>query len=68
MLKKKIKPYVVCVVFNRILKNAYFLRHVACLGYKKRIILNIDNECFHKVNCAPSSGYFIIVNSGVVCV
>ncbi len=47
--------------FYRILKYAYLLRYVACLGYKKRIILSIDNE-----NCAPSSGSFIIVNSGVV--
>ncbi len=31
---------------NRILKYAYLLRHVACFGYKKRIILSIDNEWF----------------------
>ncbi len=65
MLKKKTKSYVVCVVFYRILKYAYLLRYVAYLGYKKRIILSIDNEWCHKVNCDPSSGYFIIVNSGV---
>ncbi len=33
MLKKKIKSYVVRVVFYRI-KYAYLLRYVACLGYK----------------------------------
>ncbi len=58
----KMKSYVVCVVFYyRILKYTYLLRYVACLVYKKRIILNIDNEWCHKVNCAPSSGYYIIV-------
>ncbi len=65
MLKNKSKSYVVRVVFYRILKYAYLLRYVACLGYTKRIILCIDNEWCHKVNRAPSSGYFIIVNSGV---
>ncbi len=65
MLKKKIKTYVVRVVFYRILKYSYLLRYVACLGYKKRIILSIYNEWCHKVNCALSSGSFIIVNSGV---
>ncbi len=58
----KIKSYVVCVVFYHILKYAYLLR----CGIKKRIILSIDNEWCHKVTCAPSSGSFIIVNSGVV--
>ncbi len=69
MLKETIKSYVVCVVFYRILNYVYLLsisRYIACLGYKTRIILSIDNEWCHKVICAPSLSYFIIVNSGVV--
>ncbi len=68
MLKKKMKSHVVCVVLYRILKYVFLLRHLACSGYIKRIILSIDNEWCHKVNCAPSSGSFIIVvNCGVGC-
>ncbi len=67
MLKNKIKSYVVCVVLYRILKYVFLLRHLACSGYIKRIILSIDNEWCHKVNCAPSSSSFIIVNCGVGC-
>ncbi len=72
MLKKKTKSYVVCVVFLSYFEICVSPEIRCLLGYKKRIILSIDNEWCHKVNCDPSSGYFIIVNSGVgwggVCV
>ncbi len=46
IVKIVLKNEVICCscCFYHILEYEYLLRHVACLGYKNRIILSIENE------------------------